>query len=420
MLNNHVIIYLLVLMSILDPQKLNHLIEESFWITSYISTSRIPTIPILFHGSLFVGSEKNSMESHDYYLTDKHIYYYDLQFIKKAKITWCLLESFYESESKELKYGFSLANCWGRYDFYSSSSDSLDNWLIHLSKICPMKGFSEDFVIIKEIDEGRFGNVYLCQDIVTCKEYAVKEISKHLIVNEAQVNHLRNEISILRMIKHPNCIKLYWVYEDNKALYLILEYIQHGNLLERLRKIRKFTEIEVSTIIRSFIEILIYFNSLGIIHRDIKLENILMCSKFNNFECKLADFGLAAYSDKVYKSRCGSPGFMAPEILSGENYSFKADIYSVGIVGYTLLIGKFPFQSKSIKIILDKNSKGEIKYEKKIWKKFSPAAYDFISSLLLKDPNLRLFAEQARIHPWLNDVQKNNSELVTLMPSSNF
>ena len=72
-----------------------------------------------------------------------------------------------------------------------------------------MKGFSEDFVIIKEIDEGRFGNVYLCQDIVTCKEYAVKEISKHLIVNEAQVNHLRNEISILRMIKHPNCIKLY-------------------------------------------------------------------------------------------------------------------------------------------------------------------------------------------------------------------
>ena len=74
-------------MSILDPQKLNHLIEESFWITSYISTSRIPTIPILFHGSLFVGSEKNSMESHDYYLTDKHIYYYDLQFIKKAKIT---------------------------------------------------------------------------------------------------------------------------------------------------------------------------------------------------------------------------------------------------------------------------------------------------------------------------------------------
>ena len=145
-----------------------------------------------------------------------------------------------------------------------------------------------------------------------------------------------------------------------------------------------------------------------------------MCSKFNNFECKLADFGLAAYSDKVYKSRCGSPGFMAPEILSGENYSFKADIYSVGIVGYTLLIGKFPFQSKSIKIILDKNSKGEIKYEKKIWKKFSPAAYDFISSLLLKDPNLRLFAEQARIHPWLNDVQKNNSELVTLMPSSHF
>ena len=120
-----------------------------------------------------------------------------------------------------------------------------------------MTGFEEDFAIIKEIDSGRYGKVFLCQDLITNAEYAVKEISKKIITNEVQIKYLRNEIEILRLVNHQNCIKLYRVYEDLVAVYLIMEYIPYENLLGRLQKCYRFTETEVSIIAKSCIELLV-------------------------------------------------------------------------------------------------------------------------------------------------------------------
>ena len=407
-------------MSILGRKLLNNSIEESFWIITLISNSSIQSIPILFQGKLFVKSNKNSLSSHDFFLTQKYIYYYDINYIIKAKISWCLLESFHEPESNDLCFGFSLINNTGRYDFYSSTVDSLESWLNYLSEICTMTGFEEDFAIIKEIDSGRYGKVFLCQDLITNAEYAVKEISKKIITNEVQIKYLRNEIEILRLVNHQNCIKLYRVYEDLVAVYLIMEYIPYENLLGRLQKCYRFTETEVSIIAKSCIELLVYFDSLGIIHRDIKLENILMCSKYNNYEFKIIDFGFATYSNKANNCKCGSPGFMAPEVLNGDYYCSKVDVYGVGVIVYALLTGKLPFQANSIEAILDKNTKACIKYENKVWKNYSQSAFDFVNSLLQKDPSLRLSAEQAFSHSWfINDLQRGKSDVITLVNSSN-
>jgi calcium/calmodulin-dependent protein kinase I len=367
---------------------------------------------VLLHDKISIKTPSGQYQQVDLHMTYKYFYYpTSPSTIRKLKIKWSKIESFYEEVSGLCLFGFSIIKPGHKHDFFTFHESSLERWLSLLSKFCLLTDFEQDFLIIKTIDSGNFGNVSLCQDLVTGAEYAVKCIQKSLIQTATQVSHLKHEIKSMRKVKSPHCVELFRVYEETDSLYLLLELIPQGNLLQRLQKLKKFSEFEVSKLARKLIEAVIHLASVGVVHRDIKLENILLSSFLNNFDVKVADFGLASCSKKPLKDKCGSPGFMAPEVLEGEEYDSKADVFSVGVVCFALLTGKLPFASRQVKDVIDKNQKCEVKFDKQVWKDYSPLALNFVSGLMNKDSAVRPSAEQALAHPWLNKVEgKSESE----------
>ena len=130
--------------------------------------------------------------------------------------------------------------------------------------------------------------------------------------------------------------KFFLVYEESMQIVLIFEYLQGGSLLERIMKKKIYNELEAAILIRNLLELLEYLEKSNIIHRDIKPENIMLKYLDNNCDVKLIDFGLVFSEDNQNQIACGTPGYLAPEILNGSQYNSKIDIYSVGIVLYCL------------------------------------------------------------------------------------
>lgn len=146
-----------------------------------------------------------------------------------------------------------------------------------------------------------------------------------------------NEIQILRQCEHPNIIKLFEVYESDNYIYLVQNVLRGGELFDTIIKIGNFSERNAAKITHQLLSALEYIHSKGIMHRDIKPENLILVDKSDDMQIKLADFGLAAYtSDDLLFKRCGTPGYVAPEILEDQVYDSKVDVFSSGVILYIL------------------------------------------------------------------------------------
>jgi calcium/calmodulin-dependent protein kinase I len=388
-------------MSILDLSNKPRINQKRFWKPLYTSFE-ITKEPVVHKGHLYIRATIGLLGHHEMNLTSKYIYYKNyLSETLISKINWSLVESFLEPSNKTLKYGFKLSTTFASFDFYTESQKALDEWIEKLSTVCLSTGFEFDYVTIKEIDSGKFGKVFLCQDIENKCEYAVKTIPKLNLNSQSRLINLRNEIKIMRKLDHNDCIKLYKIYEDDDFISLVMEYLPYGNLLQRIEKIKVFSENDVSLFMIKMMNVLAYMHSLGVIHRDIKPQNILMTSDVNNYCFKIVDFGLATFVQKAGPERCGTAGFIAPEVLEEALYTPKADVFSAGVIGYTMLTGTCPFISNKTKNVLEKNGKCDIKFSKKVWKNTTKDSLDFIKSTLKKDPNTRLSSEEALDSPWL-------------------
>lgn len=397
-------------MSVLD-HSLNSSSLKPFWAEEIYPLSHFQLPQVLLQDTFLIKSQ-NSLQAHQVSLTPDSIFFkVSENLIKVVKIKWAIIESFYEEKLENCLYGFSIVKPEGKEDFFMTSETVLEKWLEILAGICLMTGFEQDFFIVKKIDSGKFGDICLCQVLDSCEEYAVKVIRKENLKSLEQVKFLRGEIKALRRLDHPLCVKLNRVYEEDEFIMLVMEYVPHGSLLSRIQKYKKFTESEVALIALRLITAICHLNDNSIIHRDLKPDNILMTSSSNNYDIKITDFGLASCSLKPQTTICGSPGFMAPEMLQGECYNEKFDIFSVGVICYILLTGKYPFSSKSVKEVLEKNRNCELKFDKKIWKDYSSIALNFVQGLMDKDKLRRPSAEMALAHPWLSKyIVKSESE----------
>lgn len=396
-------------MSVFNQGPMSFNKNQNFWSTKPQQNSSCFSFPVLFTGLLHI---PNSIQTPtiNTYINRKYIYFaYDCHSISKAKITWSIIESFIEPENKNYKFGFNIKNHKGSQDFLLESETELEKWLEHFSGLGVLSGFDQDYCVIKNIDIGRFGSVSLCQDIMTANEFAVKMIKKELLNDNMKIKQVKDEIKAMRRINSPVCVKLYRVYEDDENVFLVMEYLPYGNLLQRLMKVRKFEEWEAVLLVRNLFEVIYYFGAIGIVHRDIKLENLLMVSANNNYEIKIVDFGLACRSEKTRSKKCGSPGFIAPEILNGLEYCNKVDVFSAGVVIYALLAGKLPFFSKNMHTALEKNQNCEVIFERQEWKTRSHLAINFIRGVLTRDPASRPTAEEALNHPWINKLTQNTN-----------
>ena len=229
-----------------------------------------------------------------------------------------------------------------------------------------MKELEEDFAIIKDIGQGNYSIVKLVQALEEHhKEYAAKIISKEEMRKKSRgLSVIISEIEIMRKIKHPLFVTLHRIYENEDNVHLVLDYVEGGDLFHLIQRKERFSEIIAAKFMINLLEGLKYLHDQNIVHRDIKPENILMYSN-DDTNFKICDFGLACIAGEDQALRCGSPGYVAPEILQKKSYNNKVDIFSAGIICYILLSGRAPFYGKTSKEILMKNEKCKLHFSDK-------------------------------------------------------
>ena len=266
---------------------------------------------------------------------------------------------------------------------------------------------------ISVIGSGAFGKVRLYVD-KKCRtlRYAIKTIKKD-IFNKSSIEALNREIEILRSLDHPNIVKYFETYEDEKYLHIVMEYIPGDNLFKVLtnQTYFKFTEREISQIMTCLFKAVLFLHHNGIIHRDIKPENIVFIEPGNFQALKLIDFGLSiSQNSKKDHRRVGTPYYMSPEMIQG-NFVYSSDVWSIGVILFIMVTGKQPFNAKNKDLVFEKISNGI--YDSKTLRKAkcSSEVKDLIKKMLVVNPDERFSIEQCLEHQWFrlfeDDKTKN-------------
>ena len=256
----------------------------------------------------------------------------------------------------------------------------------------------EEYELKEKLGEGAYGSVYKVQQKATNYLRAVKAIKKKLVDS----SEFYNEIEVLKALDHPNIIKLFDCYQDKSYYYMVEEYCSGGDLFDYIQKEKYFTEKKAGIIFNQILSAVNHLHKKKIVHRDLKPENIvLMESKDKDIFIKLIDFGTAiTIKGKNLTQELGTIYYIAPEVFMN-NYNEKADIWSCGIILYTMLCGHPPFCGNKENIIKSKILHSKLTFPSKEFKTVSSDAKDYIKSLLSYDPIKRPSAEDALNNEWL-------------------
>jgi calcium/calmodulin-dependent protein kinase I len=235
------------------------------------------------------------------------------------------------------------------------------------------------------------------------KEFAVKVVKKAKLTQE-ELAVVHEEVEIMHRINHPHCVRLFEIFETSKRLYMVMELLTGGELFDRIVKKGSFSEKEASEVVRNVTDALKYLHGIGIVHRDLKPENLLFLTPEADSPIKITDFGLAKYranNSVDMHTACGTPGYVAPEVLRGEMYTNAVDLWSLGVILYILLCGFPPFYHPRTAELYKIIKKGHYTFPDPYWTDISDSAKDLVTHLLQVDPRERFTAEQVLAHPWV-------------------
>ncbi|GAA5990931.1 hypothetical protein JCM10908_000086 [Rhodotorula pacifica] len=253
----------------------------------------------------------------------------------------------------------------------------------------------------KTVGEGSSGRVKLAKHKVTGQYAAVKIVPKPRKKDQDRANKMllgiEREIVIMKLIEHPNVLRLLDVWETGSELYLIMEYVEGGELFDYLVRRKRLHADEARHYFQQIISGVDYCHRFNICHRDLKPENLLLDSEKN---IKIADFGMAALEreGRLLETSCGSPHYASPEIVAGENYhGSSSDIWSCGIILYALLTGVLPFDHGDIRTLLSLVKRGEYYMPPEL----PTDAQDLIRKMLVVDPEKRIKMDDVLRHPWV-------------------
>jgi len=260
--------------------------------------------------------------------------------------------------------------------------------------------------IKEQLGKGSFATVKRAVRKSDGKQFAVKIIKKNKL-NAEELLVVHDEVEIMHRINHVNCVQLYEMFETNKKLYMVMELLTGGELFDRIVMKGSYSELEASQLIRDVLSAIHYIHGIGIVHRDLKPENLLYLNQDMKSPVKITDFGLAKYRSsketrEMMNTACGTPGYVAPEILKSESYGKEVDLWSIGVILYILLCGFPPFYSERTDELYNQIKRGEYEFPDPYWTEISFAAKDLVRKLLTVNPKRRYTAEQALKHPWIS------------------
>lgn len=259
----------------------------------------------------------------------------------------------------------------------------------------------QDYLITKLIGEGGCAKVYLAEHKATLNQVAIKIIDKENL-DEKELLGIKNEIKILTFLDHPNIVKMIDHSETRKNFYIVLEYMEGGELFDRIIEDGSFSESCAVAILKILVEVIKYCHSFNVVHRDLKPENILFESDGPNSILKIADFGVSRIltnPKEMLSTVVGSTSYQAPEVIIGDRYSPNCDIYALGIIFYILLCGFPPFDDENHAEFNKNIMSGVIPFPSPEWDSISEEAKDLIRKMVHKNPQVRLSASQVLEHP---------------------
>nr|XP_057913420.1 serine/threonine-protein kinase DCLK2-like isoform X2 [Doryrhamphus excisus] len=278
----------------------------------------------------------------------------------------------------------------------------------------------DKYAVGKVIGDGNFAVVRECVERSTGKEFALKIMDKAKCSGKEHL--MENEVAVLRRVKHPNVIMLVEEVDTPTERCLVMELVKGGDLFDALTSSAKFTETSASVMVCDLAAALKYLHAMNIVHRDIKPENLLVFEGPDGAKSlKLGDFGLATVVEGPLFTVCGTPTYVAPEIIAESGYGVKVDIWAAGVITYILLCGFPPFRSESNhqEDLFDQILRGKLDYPGPYWDNISHSAKELIRKMLQVNTEERYTAKDVLAHPWLTDddmTKKNTKAEVTGKP----
>ncbi|XP_044958678.1 CBL-interacting protein kinase 24 [Hordeum vulgare subsp. vulgare] len=261
----------------------------------------------------------------------------------------------------------------------------------------PRKKLVGRYEVGRTIGQGSFAKVKFAVDSDTGVPVAMKVLDKATILNHRMLQQIKREISIMKIVRHPNIVRLNEVLAGRTKIYIILELITGGELFDKIARQGKIRENEARKYFQQLIDAIDYCHSKGVYHRDLKPENLLLDSRGN---LKVSDFGLSTLSQNgvgLLHTTCGTPNYIAPEVLSNDGYDGSAaDIWSCGVILYVLMAGYLPFEENDLPTLYDKITAAQFSCPD--W--FSPGAKSMIQRILDRNPKTRITIEEIRADPW--------------------
>ncbi|CAG9864407.1 unnamed protein product [Phyllotreta striolata] len=253
------------------------------------------------------------------------------------------------------------------------------------------------FDIGRPLGKGKFGNVYLAREKTSKFVVALKVLFKRAVKENKIEHQVTREIEIQCSLKHPNILRMFGYFHDESRIYMILEYAPKGAVYAKLLSSpnKRFSEETAGAYIGQVADALQYCHSRNIIHRDIKPENLLLGV---NEEIKIADFGWSVRNQSDRRTTlCGTLDYLSPEMILGETYDEKVDLWSLGVLCFEFLVGKPPFETSNSNNLCKNISEGEFKIPPYV----SDDAKDLIRRLLVTESKYRIALNSVLKHPWI-------------------
>ncbi|KAL7580832.1 hypothetical protein ACA910_001106 [Epithemia clementina (nom. ined.)] len=281
----------------------------------------------------------------------------------------------------------------------------VDNALLNEMKSA--ETFHDVYELKEKLHKSSSAQIWACSHKRSKEDYAVKIIpntpGRKSVTGKSVSDSIHHELAVLTSAKHSHIIEIIDFFEDDDNFYLVMERMDGGDVFDRIIDMNKYTEKDARDLAKFLLEAVHLLHTKNIAHRDLKPQNILLKSKKDNADIKLADFGFACrvHTPQSLTTRCGTPTYVAPEILKNIPYDQSADMWSVGVILYVLLVGYPPFASENQNVLFQKIRTADYTFRESDWKTISRQAKELVSHLLVVDPVQRWTAKRALECDWL-------------------